>query len=324
MAPRAIPLLAVWLLLAGNGTLAAADPPAPGLKRARLHVLASESLFSTINHGDAVASMKIWAEQIGRIRGFEFQSKMDIARSPGQMQQGLEEQSVDLLVLDTPDYLSLADIKLVDVVFAGTTRGQLGAFQYLLLTNAASGIGELTGLRGRRIVVTSRTKSHMGLVWLETLLAEDRLGRASGFFSSLDVGNRASSCVLSLFFGKIDACVVDSGNWESMKELNPQLGRLRVVAGSEALVEGVLALPAQPHPYQSELIASILNLHKTAGGEQLGVAFKTGALIRVGKETFDSVRALRSRYRRLVDPTLDSPGSTGGRPGEAAVRGLSK
>ena len=316
---RALPVLLLWLSHAGNGAVAAADPPmSAALKPARLHVIASDLLFGTVNPADALASMRIWAEQIGRVRGFQLDIKVEIGRSMGQVRQSLKEHAVDLLVLDTTEYLSLADARLVEVVAAGTTQGQLGAFPYLLLTNDGTEAGQLGGLRGKRIVVASRTKSNMGLVWLETLLAESRLGRAASFFGSVEIGYRASACVLPLFFGKIDACVVDSANWESIEELNPQLGRLRVVARSEALLEGMIAMPVQPHPYQSELIDSILNLHKTPAGEQLCMVFKTGILIRVGREPFESVRALCGRYRRMVNPAMDGSGSTAGRLDEMA------
>ena len=316
---RILPLLLLQLSGGGDGVLRAGNPPAtPGMKSARLHVVASESLFGTVNQNDATASMRTWIEQIGRMAGFRFEARMEIARSIGQMRQSLKDRAVDLLVLDTPDFLALADARLAEAVMAATSRGQLAAFPYLLLARDASGVRTLAGLRGKRIAVASRTRSNLGLVWLETLLAENRLGRAAGFFGAVDVGYRASSCVLPLFFGKLDACVVDSSNWESLRELNPQLGRLRVVARSEVLLEGLIAMPVEPHPYRRELIDSMLNLHKTPAGEQLGVAFKTGPLIPVGNEPFESVRALCGRHRRIAGPSGDGSGSTAGRLEEVA------
>jgi ABC-type phosphate/phosphonate transport system substrate-binding protein len=312
--------LTVCLSLVVSAVLWAGDPAAsPGLKRTRLYVVASEAMLPTVNPQDAIASMSIWIKQLGRIRGFECEYKVEIAQSLGQMRQKVKEHAVDLLVLDTPDYLSLGDEGLVEAVAAGTSRGQLAAFPYLLLSNDVSGSAPLAGLRGKRIVVASRTKSNMGLVWLETLLAESRLGRASSFFGSVDITIRGSSCILPLFFGKIDACVVDSSNWEAAKELNPQLGRLRVVARSDALLEGLLAMPIQPrHPYQSEVIDSILNLHKTLAGEQLGLVFKAGPQVRVDKAQFEAVRVLCGKYRSMVDPSGNVPGPTTRRAGGMA------
>ena len=49
-----VPLMLVWLSRAGNGAPGAGDPPQPpGLKPARLHVIASELLFAPVNPSDA-------------------------------------------------------------------------------------------------------------------------------------------------------------------------------------------------------------------------------------------------------------------------------
>lgn len=316
-----IPFLLFGLGPMGIGALWAGDPQAPaGLKKARLHLIASESLFGTVNSRDAIASMRIWTDQLGKSKNFQLDAKVEIARSVGQMRQSLTDHAVDVLILDTTEYLVLSDARLVEAMLVGTNRGQLLAFPYLLLTKEGPEARQLDGLRGKRIMVASRTKTNLGLIWLETLLAESRLGRAAGFFGSVEIGYRASACILPLFFGKIDACVVDAGNWESMSELNPQLGRLRVMARSEALLEGLVAMPIQPHPYQSELIESILNLHKTAAGAQLDLIFKTGALTRVGREPFEPVRVLCSKYRRMVDPSWDGRSYPAGRLDEPAGR----
>lgn len=307
----AFPIIAVAFLPAR--TWAGDMPAAPGLTRSYLRVSASESVFANVNQTDAVASMKIWSEQIGKSRGLQLDAKVGIAQSMAQMRQSLKERMVDLLVLDTPDYLTLAETNLLDAVFAGTNRGQLAAYPYLLLVDDPSGAMPLAGLREKRVVVTSRTKSNLGLIWLETLLAENRLGRASTLFGGLEINYRSSQCVMPLFFHRIDACVIDSGNWEAMKELNPQLGRLHVVAYSEPFLEGAVAMPIQPHPHQAELIASLLNMHKTPAGEQLGIVFKIGPLVRVNKAQFESVRVLRNKYRRLVETSSAGAAQPGGR-----------
>lgn len=129
---------------------------------------------------------------------------------------------------------------------------------------------------------------------------------------------------MPLFFRRIDACVVDSGNWEAMKELNPQLGRLRVVARSEPYLEGVVAMPLQPHPHQDELVASLLNLHKTPAGEQLGIVFRIGPLVRASKAQFESVRVLRNKYRHIVEASSSGLGPALVRLEDAAERAIPK
>lgn len=300
---------------------AAEVPAAPGLTRSYLRVSASESVFANVNQSDAVASMKIWSDQIGKSRGLQLDAKVGIAQSITQLRQSLKDRLVDLLVLDTLDYLTLAETNLLDAVFAGTNRGQLAAYSYLLLVDDLSGGMPLTGLREKRAVVCSRTKSNLGLLWLETLLAENRLGRATSYFGGLDINYRSSQCVMPLFFHRIDACIIDSGNWEAMKELNPQLGRLRIVARSEPFLEGAVAMPVQPHPHQAELISSLLNMHKTPAGEQLGIVFKIGPLVRVSKAQFESVRLLRGKFHRLVETPSTGTASPAARPEDVVGKG---
>jgi hypothetical protein len=298
--PLWLPLI---LFLAGQACAAlsgvAQPPDASGLRRIHLYVMSSDSLFTTVNRSDAIASLRVWITALGKRRGFQFDTKLDIFNSTADALARLKEHSVDVLVLDTPDYLALASSHLLEPMFAGTHRGQLAAFRYLLLERELDGTAQLEKLRGKRIVVNSRTKSELGMEWIEPLLAENRLGRASRFFASTGATHRASSSILPLCFGRIDACVVDSGNGELTKELNPQLARLKVIAQSEPVIEGLIALPVHASPYRGELVDSILELHKDPAGEQMALVFKTGPMIRAGKAAFESVRVLWNRYLRL-------------------------
>jgi phosphonate transport system substrate-binding protein len=285
----------------------AADPPAPReLRNTRLYLLVSQSLIGTFNKDDATAILGIWINQLCEIERFRCDSRVNVAYSLADIRRRIRERSVDLLLIDTNEYVLLAHEGLVEAVAAGSNRGKLAAYSYLLLKKDESGTASIAGLRGKRMVVASRTGSNLGLIWLDTLLAENKLDRAASFFGSIDVGNRASSCILSLFFGKIDACVVDSGNWETIAELNPQVRRLRILARSEPLLEMVVAMPIQPqHPYKREIVDSIFNLHRTVAGDQLGTIFKTGPQVAVTIKDFESVANLLNRYRGLLKSSVD-------------------
>jgi len=65
---------------------------------------------------------------------------------------------------------------------------------------------------------------------MDVLLSKQKLGRADSFFGSVKAAATAQSCILPVFFGSADACVVDEINLELAREMNPQLGRLRAIA----------------------------------------------------------------------------------------------
>lgn len=276
----------------------------PHPRRARLYVTGSESLLTRVNRGDAASTVKVWIREVGKRLAIEFEARVDVLAAAGETAARLKERTIDLLVLDACDYLPLAAAGLVEPVATGSRRGRVGAFPYLLLAREA---GPLAGLRGKRLIVCSRTKSGIGRMWTETLLAENGLDRAHRFFGSVKTTYQASSCVLPLFFGSAEACVVDGEGWELVKELNPQLGRLKILASSEPFLEGVIAMPVQPHPYRDEMVRGILDLHTTPAGGQLATVFRTGPLVRVGNGELESLRRLLERYR-LIEGGAGRPG----------------
>jgi ABC-type phosphate/phosphonate transport system substrate-binding protein len=272
-------------------------------------------MLPAVNRSDAIASMMVFVRALAKNQGFEVDSKVEVLRTVEEMAARLKEKSVDLLVLDTPHHLALTAANLIEVVAAGTNHGQVGAYPYLLLVRDSS---TLAGLQGKRVVVSSRTKADLGMVWLETLLSDNRLGRAVRHFESVATTYKPSACILPLSFGRIDACIVDAYGWELAKELNPQLAKLKTVAHSEPLVEGAIAVPTYPHPYRQEMFTAMLELHGTPAGHQLVTLFKTGPLVRARKEYFDSIRTLMARYAQLPLAFRDIPPQDGAAAGRDA------
>jgi phosphonate transport system substrate-binding protein len=112
--------------------------------------------------------------------------------------------------------------------------------------------------------------------------------------------------VLPLFFGALDACVVDEVNLELLKEMNPQLAKLRVLARSAPLLESVIATPVEPHPHRKELLETILALNNSPRGRQLLMVFRTGRLVHFKPGDLDTTRALWLEHGRLFGSAVRS------------------
>lgn len=284
-------------------------------KRARMYAMASESLFVGVNRTDAVASLRIWAEALSRRLGFDFDIKLDVFGDPNQALQRLKAETVDLLFLDTPDYAAVHGSGLIEPVGAGSHRGMLGKTEYMLLCREGSGTEALPDLRGKRIGIASRTGAGLGAAWLNTLLASDGVKPGERFFGSVSAGTKASACVLPVFFGRLDACIVDGHNFATMKELNPQLSRLKVLAHSEPMLEGMIALSVVPHSHRSVLIEALYQLHQDPAGAQIVMLFRTGPIVRATADDFESSRVTWERSRRsaAVGTGVTAHSSGGGR-----------
>jgi phosphonate transport system substrate-binding protein len=229
-----------------------------------------------------------------------------------EIRERLENHSTELLILTTTDYLELESTHLAVPVLVNTLASQAGsAYSYLLLVNPSSTATTVEDLRGKNVVTSSRSRWNVSGMWLEVLLAKGNLGRASSFFSSFKTTEKSQECVLPLFFGKVDACVVGEPDLNLAKEMNPQLGRLRVLARSRPMVEGVLATPVEPTPGRKELIDAILGLNLDPRGRQVLQLFRTERVVRIQPGDLDSARELFADYRRLQATSPISPRNPG-------------
>jgi ABC-type phosphate/phosphonate transport system substrate-binding protein len=119
----------------------------------------------------------------------------------------------------------------------------------------------------------------------------------------MKVAGKSQGCVLAVFFGTVDACVVDEVNLDLAKEMNPQLAQLKVLVRSRPIIESIVATPIEPHPYLKEWKEAMLSGHQDPRGRQILMVFKTDRVVPIQPADLDSARELWRDYFRL-------PGST--------------
>jgi phosphonate transport system substrate-binding protein len=284
-------------------------------QHARLRALASSKVFNNVNRNDARAALKVWFDVLAKQNGYVLDSTVDIVDSVTEIRERLQNRSVELITMGTLDYVELESSNLVVPVLTDARSLQGGAlYSYVLLVNSSSPATSISGLRGRTILVSARGTGQTGMAWLDVLLGKEKLGRATSFFASVKPARKPQACILPLFFGTVDACVVDEIDLNLAKEMNPQLGQLRVIARSRPMIESVIAVPADPHPYQKELIDSMLSLHQDPRGRQLLMVFKTERIVRIQPGDLDPARELWRDYYRLPGPAPIRPAGSGPPP----------
>jgi phosphonate transport system substrate-binding protein len=292
--------------MAALGT-APAQPFTPGagveageLNRIQIRGVASSTIFSAINRNDARAAIKVWFDIMAQQIGFQPDSRVDISDSIQEIRERLQNHSVDVLLMGASDYLELESSRLMVPVLADARGSEGTAYSYVLLVNPSLGASTIARLRGRNILVSSRGSGKTAAIWLEVLLGKEKLGRAAAFFASIKVLDKPQACILPVFFGSVDACVVDEVNLNLAKEMNPQLGRLAVVARSRPMVEGLVGVPSEARPGQKELMEGMLGLNRDPRGRQMLMVFKTDRLVRLQPGDLDSARELWRDYGRLA------------------------
>jgi phosphonate transport system substrate-binding protein len=302
-------VLAIRAALAQPGTAGRATNIADSeLRQARLYGVATSKTFSNVNRDDARAALRAWFSIVARQKGFVLDSRMDIVDSVTEIRERLRSHSVDLLMLGVPDFLELESSRLIVPVLTHARNAQGGGlYPYVLVVKGSSAATSIASLRGKNILAFSRNGTNTGIAWIEVLLGKEKLGRAASFFASVKVSPKAQSCVLPVFFGTMDACVVDEVNLDLAKEMNPQLAQLKVLARSRPMIESVVATPVEEGPYRKDMIDSILSLHTDPRGRQLLMVFKTERIVPLQPADIDAARELWRDYYRL-------PGASPNRP----------
>jgi ABC-type phosphate/phosphonate transport system substrate-binding protein len=177
--------------------LAQQDPAPGGLRHARLYEIASSKTLNNVNRNDAQAALKVWGELLGQQKGFLLDTKVDIVDTAAELVARLESRLVDAMAICVTEFLELKSRRLVVPVFTYGRRAQGDArYSCLVVVKGSSTATGIDGLRGKNVLVSSRTLENAGIAWLDVLLGKDGLGRASTFFGSMKATDKAQGCIL--------------------------------------------------------------------------------------------------------------------------------
>jgi len=121
--------------------------------------------------------------------------------------------------------------------------------------------------------------------------------------------------VLPVFFHQADACLLTRAGFQTMNELNPQVGQqLKVLAASAALVPIVFCFRGNyASPDRDKLMDSIDRISETPAGRQTLMLFQSERLVKSPVAALDSACELLDVHRQLRAAAL------GAQPGDSAV-----
>lgn len=285
--------LALWLLSTGAGCVFGA----PDVDT--LRVMFSPDVFTSVNRNDALAAAKAWIETVGRGRGLDLLVLVDTYDSKDGLRGTIRSRTADLFIISAMDYLELgAEQALLDAQFMPQKDGVV-LDKYVLLTRRDRGVS-LPDLRGKQVLFLKAIGANLTRAWMTTLLKESGLGPLDTFCPSAQDVNKPSLAVLPVFFGKADACVVDSTGFAVMRELNPQLGEvLEVCRSSPRYLETVICVHRGYTKHRTDLIEGLANLRDDVAGKQILMTFKTERLVPFDDAALATLRNLCAEVKSV-------------------------
>ena len=250
----------------------------PGSDDERFHFGLSTSMFYDVKENDVKAASRIWAQALFKEQGLPIHENIILFKDLEEMAAALRNKQVDAIGLNTYEYWVLqkqiGSEKVVVAIYDGDYTEE-----YLLIVHKDSGIDRLADLRGRKLMFVTNTRMALAPFWLDILLAERGLGTASSFFN-IEKPSKPQLAILPVFFHQKDACIVTRRAFQTMIELNPQLGRsLKVIATSPNVVPGGFVFRSDaPQSIRDKTLASFEYVNSSPAYQQALTLFQTQQL----------------------------------------------
>jgi phosphonate transport system substrate-binding protein len=294
-------LACLFLVAVGQMPSRAAGTHAGGNTNAVLRLGFTSSVFGNVNENDAKAAMRIWAQAIAKERGAFIPADSLVLNGNEAIASAVRNKLVDGVTMTTEEYWVLGGAYMSTNTVLGVNRG-LATEEYVLLVRRESNIQRIDELRGRTLAFCQNARHSLAPVWFDTLLLKSGLGQTREFCGRVIQGAKLAQTVLPVFFHQCEACVVTRRGFQTMTELNPQVGQqLKVLASSPPMVPVVFLFRADYwDPARDEIIAEIENVHSTVADQQVLTLFQCDGLQVHPVSALDSALELLATHASLV------------------------
>jgi phosphonate transport system substrate-binding protein len=317
-----IALVALLVICWDKLPAAAGSPSASDASNKPFRMAFSSAMFTEVNENDAKASMKLWMNTVAQARQVPLDPDPTIYSDVAAIDRSLRINLPDGMGLTTEEYWLLSKAFNFDRVVVAVNNGHIGE-EYVVLAHRDRGISDIEGLRGRSLLVLTSPRMSLAMLWFDTLLLQKGFAPAAEHVSRVTCFSKPSRVVLPVFFLQADACIITRRHFETMSELNPQIGqKLRVLASSPGLVPSMFAFLAEnPSPHRDRVLMEMRRLSDSPAGQQLLTLLQADSIEERPVSIVDKSLELVSTYNRLCAARKDPP-KAGARSAATEYRGV--
>lgn len=289
----------------------------------KINVVIPGNIFCKSRKSDILVSLR----ELGNMLNDRIKEDVDvnyiIEDDVEVIRKGLKEEQIDALVVLSPEFVSLEKTEAFQKLrlLSGTRNVRK---EVLMVVDADSEYSEFDDLRGKRVAVAYQKNMKVAQLWHETFLFERGIGAEENFYSEVHYKKNGSQAVLSVFFGKTDACFVSRASYEMIKEMNPQVGRkLTVLASSPSYATTVLAVrETYKKPFVDEIFSIIDEVCEDSKGQHILMRDHLVALVKADSTDLDTVRVLVNQHDVLEQSLPENGNKNAGTACVGRVFGL--
>lgn len=244
------------------------------------HLGFSIKLLSGLNVNEARAAVRTITAAISLEKDIPADPNPVITQTLDESEEALRSKTIDCLGMTLAEFWALRGKISFDRYVFPCSQGSPEE-SYLLIVNKRSSIQSLHDLKGKKILIHSGSRTRLALPWLDVELAKANLSTTTNFFGSITEPEKTIKTVLPVFFHQAEACVVTRRSFETVIEMNPQIGRdLRILASSPAYVPLIIAFRSDFSATMKQAVIKECGImHTSTYGQQGMLIIQTQQLI---------------------------------------------
>lgn len=276
--------------------------------QSEMNIVVPGRIFVDLRADEIKAALRGWAKMFSGHISNDLRINYIVEDDVESIRKGLQAEQIDMVAVLAPVFVELEKTELFyKMRYPVVERNQQE--EVLMLAGVNSGINSFDDLEGKTVDVVYDGFMVIAKLWHETLLYERGFRRAEQYHAMVTEHRKASHAVFNVFFGKSDACFVSRSTFDTMVEMNPQVGRaLNIVGRSLPLTTFVVAVrESYSSPHLDDVFEAVDRIHESPAGGQIMMFAKFNALIEGNKTFLNSIRSLVNRHEAL-ESSLPDPG----------------
>jgi ABC-type phosphate/phosphonate transport system substrate-binding protein len=265
-----------------------------------LNVGYTKSLLSDVDLKDAQVAMDLWVKELSKASKNPLVPKSILIDDLPSLVRAINAKQVDVLGLSCLDYFKIRDKVNLEPAMV-TIIGGKPSKEFSLITRRDK-FSNLNDLKNGKLLVNDEKPANgVPLMWLDTYLIKQEGLNSRQIFASIKEVNKVSKAVLPVFFEQVDACLVSRSGFETMVELNPQIGeQLSIIATSPGFVLGGVFFRKDFREDIKKLIMdTCMKFCTYPSGRQIVTLFKAEAFAPFKPSYFETLLDLTQEYERL-------------------------
>lgn len=275
--------------------------PSSGVANPAELVCGALNTLSGVSPTDAQVAIEMNFERLSNTINPDFEVAITFLEDVKSTVALIRQRKVHVLITTGIDYLLLRQVTDVMPLVVASKLADSPLDSYVVLARKGTTLKDLVSMKKRRLVVDSSNPLDMGRIWLETALKEKGLAPLDQTFTDLQVAKKPMRIVLPVFFGRADAYLVLKSAYDTMVDLNPQIGqKLDIVTHSPGFIKNLVCVVDYLDPdLVAQMDATLREMHTTQVGRQVLVIFQLQRNFAFKPEYLEETERVFDRYRQL-------------------------